>query len=212
MIFFYIGFYLQFLEPPMKPLQITHIAILAFSINLFIPASYGQNTIEQKVLSNIDNERIGYTLIIEGFYLNNLNKNYAIDKSSFCMRMVNGYQFNPYFFMGIGIGAESSATPISLDCRLSLSKEKTSPYLGLNIGYNITSLPINKEGIRINPTIGIKSAINKKIALTFNLGMYWYYSDYNTSKTISYYNYSNTERLNNLFMSMGGGLIFLINR
>lgn len=195
----------------MKPIQITHIAILAFLINIITFESFGQNTKEQKSLSNFDDERSGYTLIVEGFYLNNLNKNYAIDKSSFCMRMVNGYQFNPYFFMGIGIGAESGATPISLDCRFSLSKEKTGPYLGLNMGYNITGLSNNKEGIRINPTVGLKSSISKKLALTFNLGMYWYYSDY-TSKTNSYYNYTNTERLNNLFMSIGGGLVFLINQ
>jgi hypothetical protein len=195
----------------MKPLQIAHIVFLIFIINLFRVDCFGQNTIEQKALSNNEDERIGYTLIVEGFYLNNLNKNYAIDKSSFSMRMVNGYQFNPYFFMGIGVAAESGATPISLDCRFSLSKEKTSPYLGLNVGYNITSLSNNKEGIRFNPTVGIKSPINKNLALTFNLGMYWFYSDY-TYKTNSYYNYTNIERLNNLFMSIGGGLVFLINK
>ena len=192
----------------MKPLHITHIVLLAFLINIIPSVCFGQNTTDQKSLSNNEEASSGYTLFIEGFYLNNLNKNYAIDKSSFSMRMVNGYQFNPYFFMGMGVAAESGATPISLDFRFSLSKVKTSPYLGLNMGYNITSLSNDKEGIRFNPTVGVKSPINNKIALAFHIGLYWYYSDYTTYQTNSYYNYTNIERLNNLFMSIGGGLVF----
>jgi hypothetical protein len=193
-------------------MQINNIIILAILVNLFTLDGFSQNTTQQKALSINEDERSGYTLIVEGFYINNLNKNYANDKSTVSMRMINGYQFNPYFFMGIGIAAESGATPISLDCRFSLTKDKTSPYLGLNMGYNITSLSNNKEGIRINPNVGIKSPLSKNLALTFNLGLYWYFSDYATSKSNSYYNYTSIERLNNLFMSIGGGLVFLINK
>jgi hypothetical protein len=133
------------------------------------------------------------------------------------LRVINGLQFGKRFTFGVGIAAESQSIPFSIDLRYSPKGNNSVPVLGLNMGYNF----FNKgEGVRINPTFGIKKYLTEKTALLVNFGVYWYESSLiTTSYRITTYNNqwgsgtnytfnSNTTKINNLFLSIGGGLSF----
>ncbi len=97
----------------------------------------------------------------------------------------HGYQFNPYFFLGAGIGLhfmpsyESNGMNIALDVRDSqvdvpifanircnFSKQKFSPFIDLKGGRFIT----NNGGLYVNASIGLRYALNDSQGLSFSIG------------------------------------------
>jgi hypothetical protein len=95
--------------------------------------------------------------------------------------MVNGYQFNPYFSMGLGVGGEIPSqgfynVPVYLDTKVFFTKTRFAPYLNFDIGYNLNFSDnyfygsSASNGFIINPSLGLRVALTKKIGLTTTLG------------------------------------------
>lgn len=183
-------------------------------ITTIINNAFSQTKSENNIV-----KKVRYSLVTELFYLkkesNSIPDNYI--KSTMSFRIINGLQFKNRFSIGVGMSAEANALPLSFDLRYSPKGNISVPILGLNMGYDF----FNKgEGVRINPTFGIKKYLTDKTALLINFGVYWYESSLTTtSYRITNYNNqwgsgtnyifnSNITKTNNLFLSIGGGLSF----
>ena len=95
--------------------------------------------------------------------------------------LVNGYQFNPYFSMGLGVGVEISSdavynVPVYLNTKVYFTKTRFAPYLNFDAGYIVNFSDDyyygsqTAHGLLINPALGLRVALNKKIGLTTTLG------------------------------------------
>lgn len=87
-----------------------------------------------------------------------------------------GYQFNPYFFLGVGAGAqylsniEKAGIPIYLDMRGTLFLGKVSPYFALKMGYEkLTDWYVN-GGFYCSPVVGVKLMTSRRQAVTLGIG------------------------------------------
>jgi len=97
----------------------------------------------------------------------------------------HGYQFNPYFYLGAGVGFhfmseyETKDMEIPLDVRKSMvdipifanaranfSKGKIAPFVDLRAGVYVT----NSGGLYLNPSAGVRIAINNKQAVDVSVG------------------------------------------
>jgi hypothetical protein len=106
------------------------------------------------------------------------------DMPRFSINVINGYQFNPYFALGLGVGADISNAniydvPVTMDMRIYTGRKKAAPFFAFGLGYNMTiqsnySSFYNEDnhvsGIIFNPSFGTRIAINKKAALSFGFG------------------------------------------
>jgi len=129
---------------------------------------------------------------------------------SFGIRTVNGYQFNEYLSLGIGIGIdkykEETLLPITFEERTTILKGKVSPVFTVNVGYAV-GLNDVKGGLVINPQIGIKIYITKNIAYLFNVGYKW------KDQEVTYFDYlfSNNYKTENAyyqFITISTGFAF----
>jgi hypothetical protein len=134
----------------------------------------------------------------------------------FSINVINGYMFNPYFFIGIGVGMDASAQnvfnmPLFEDVRVNFLKGKVTPYFDFRLGYNaefVTSYnQLNiSHGFLCNPSIGGRVVVTDKVALSFGIGFKLiatkngdnnYYNYY-------YYNYQNPfDKLNGVTFMLG---------
>ena len=97
----------------------------------------------------------------------------------------HGYQFNPYFFLGVGTGLhfmssyETSGMEIPLDIRESkvdvpifvnircnFSKKKVSPFVDAKGGLFVT----NSGGLYVNASAGCRLSLNEKQAISIAIG------------------------------------------
>ena len=87
-----------------------------------------------------------------------------------------GYQFNPYFFLGVGAGAqylsniEKAGIPIYLDMRGTLFLGKVSPYFALKMGYEKLTDWYVDGGFYCSPVVGVKLMTTRRQAVTLGLG------------------------------------------
>ena len=87
-----------------------------------------------------------------------------------------GYQFNPYFFLGVGAGAqylsnvEKAGIPIYLDMRGTLFLGKVSPYFALKMGYEKLTDWYVDGGFYCSPVVGVKLMTARRQAVTLGLG------------------------------------------
>ncbi len=151
-------------------------------------------------------------LVYSPSYENINNEEPYFNEYSYGFRTVNGYQFNEYFSLGLGIGVDkyvkSILFPVTIDARTILLKGKESPYFSLNVGYSIgfNQAGNNIGGLLLNPSIGIKMFISKRVAYYFGVG-YKLRSQTNTS--IDLLNYSNTySTIYSKFLSISTGFSF----
>ena len=96
-----------------------------------------------------------------------------------------GYQFNPYFFLGAGMGFhfmssyETDGMEIALDkrdsqvdipifanVRCNFSKKKVAPFIDLKGGTFVT----NNGGLYANASIGCRVSLNEKQAISIAVG------------------------------------------
>jgi hypothetical protein len=90
-----------------------------------------------------------------------------------------GYQFNPYLFLGLGVGAhyfigpESYAMPIFADIRANFSRGKVIPFSGLKIGY----VAGERNGLYLNSFVGGKFMITSKFAFNLSFGYTYQYAE-----------------------------------
>lgn len=102
---------------------------------------------------------------------------WEVDRIRFSV--VNGYQFNPYFGMGIGIGFNSYeyqwynqticeyTLPIFAHFRANLLKTDVTPFAAVNLGYNIALKEDNLfRGMLFEPTVGIAIRVSSSNQLT----------------------------------------------
>jgi len=144
--------------------------------------------------TNLNNDEIkhsGYTNITEmnfGLGLGQYSSDY-----SFGIQTINGYLFNPYFSMGIGIGVDRyknvTFVPLFADLRVNFLQTNVTPFLSGGIGYSLGTDKVNKGGLLVNPALGVKFFVSSKAALNFSIGYrlqensftYYYYGTYKES-------------------------------
>lgn len=84
----------------------------------------------------------------------------------------HGYQFNPYFFLGAGIGVDyhfdyEVVVPVFANARVYFMDRKTSPFIDVKIGYS----PVGDiQGIYFSPSIGVSIGVSKKCAVSISVG------------------------------------------
>lgn len=82
-----------------------------------------------------------------------------------------GYQFDPYLFLGIGVefdyhkDLEALFVPIYADIRINLIKTPVCPFLDLKFGYSVV-----KSGLFFNPNLGIRFPATAKMAMNVSIG------------------------------------------
>jgi hypothetical protein len=107
----------------------------------------------------------------------------ANNAPSFGIQTVNGYQFNPYFSAGIGIGrqlySELILYPLFLDVRAVFMKTKLSPFLMGEIGSSFSQYQVfgtkktyhDEGGFLGSVAGGVKYFLSSKVALNLSLGL-----------------------------------------
>jgi hypothetical protein len=97
------------------------------------------------------------------------------------LNMVNGYQINPNFAVGLGIGFEGydvPLAPIFVEAKYFLLKKSFSPFVSLQSGY---SLPLsnyilsdgkraNKGGVMLGANIGFRKYLTDHFGLIASVG------------------------------------------
>ena len=95
------------------------------------------------------------------------------DHDIFSFSTSHGYQFNPYFFLGAGVGVEyffdyeAVVVPIFANARGYFMDRKTSPFIDVKIGYS----PVGDiQGLYFSPSIGVSIGVSKKCAVNLSIG------------------------------------------
>ena len=84
----------------------------------------------------------------------------------------HGYQFNPYFFFGAGIGIEYHMNwetffiPVFADIKTYFLNKNISPFLGLKAGYSV----YDGKGCYINPHIGATLSSSPRFGMNLTIG------------------------------------------
>ncbi len=123
---------------------------------------------------------------------------YNLDRLS--LNIVNGYQFNPYIYAGVGVGLryytddKKAVIPVFLNFRTTFIGSKVSPYLELAGGfsYNATD-DFERVGVYIHPSIGAQFWLTDQSKMYVGVGyelqkkevfLYDYYYGYKTWVTV----------------------------
>lgn len=109
------------------------------------------------------------------------------------LNIINGYQFNPHFSIGLGTGLRyytdegSTLVPLFADFRVNFMDNKVSPYFSLGTGYSFdASDGFAGVGVLLNPAIGVNFKPSDKIGIHVGI-------DYEMQRmTFSHYSYSYT--------------------
>jgi hypothetical protein len=116
----------------------------------------------------------GYKGIVEVGYQIGIG-DYGMDRLK--LNIINGYQINPYFSLGIGTGlryyfsSEVPLIPLFADFRANFINGKISPYLSLGIGYSFNAKnSFEGVGFLLNPTLGVSFKISNNSAMNVGLG------------------------------------------
>ena len=116
--------------------------------------------------------------------------------SHFELSTTHGYQLNPYLFFGAGVGMQIKDAngwdfafdvlfPVFADFRANFNKKRISPFGLLRIGYAINTHEELKGGIYLNPSLGYRFGLNKKLAINVSLGYLFQQMEYSYSVLIS---------------------------
>ena len=122
------------------------------------------------------------------------------DNSTIGLRTSHGYQFNPRFSIGMGIGlevGERSALPIFMDLRFPFTHKKVNPTFNLALGL------IGVESYFVNPSFGLKIFLNNRTAMNFNIGMNSQFITSNGYNSYNYYGEAPVYFYNNLYFALG---------
>jgi hypothetical protein len=115
----------------------------------------------------------------------------------FSLDVVNAYQFSPYVALGLGLGTQLCASGYNIqmvsvyaDSRFYFMKSNVGPYLDVAFGYNAMFMkytdydtfslhpPSVREmdnGFMFNPSVGVRVAVGRKVAMTVCMGYKMYY-------------------------------------
>jgi hypothetical protein len=129
------------------------------------------------------------------------------------INIINGYQINPYFSVGIGTGlryyydSEDALVPVFLDLRTTFLNKKVSPYIALGAGYSYEPTD-NFEGVGylLNPSIGLNFMISKNSAM--NIGLGYEMQRMNIFRRISFEEPGYKKNINIGAISLNTGILF----
>jgi hypothetical protein len=125
---------------------VEHVPNVSLSIksgtNLFV---YKLEEIAKYTREEVQDAKKGYGFKPKGFVAN-----YEVGLTDFpkgtnlpmaSIMLVNGYQFSPYFSLGLGVGAEISSkkiynVPVYADMRAYFTATRVAPFFNLGFGYN----------------------------------------------------------------------------
>ena len=116
-------------------------------------------------------------------YQGEFNLAYAIGVGNlginrFNVEMVHGARFSPYFMAGVGLGVHmytlngmrSTLVPIFVDMKGYFMRRRTSPYLGIDLGYGIgTGADKGVGGLYVSPTFGVSCGLGGNSALILGI-------------------------------------------
>lgn len=115
------------------------------------------------------------------------------------LNIINAYQINPNFSVGIGTGVRyyldpnTAIVPLFADFRATLSKKSISPYFSLGAGYSFdASNNFNGVGFLVNPTVGARFMISEKTAINVGLGYEMQLMDFHYNYSYAYSNTRNS--------------------
>jgi hypothetical protein len=92
------------------------------------------------------------------------------------VNIINGYQFNPYFSLGLGTGlrwymyegGSAIFIPIFADFRAIFKDKKISPYLSLGLGYSFDATDsFSGLGILLKPSLGVTIKVSEKTCYAY---------------------------------------------
>ncbi|WP_443938245.1 hypothetical protein [Pedobacter sp. MW01-1-1] len=93
------------------------------------------------------------------------------------VNIINGYQFSPYLYAGIGTGirqyfdAKATLIPVFADFRAKIIDKDIAPYIAMGIGYSFnTKDSFGNGGFLINPTVGASFKVSKRNSLNLAAG------------------------------------------
>ena len=84
----------------------------------------------------------------------------------------HGYQFNPYFFLGVGVGVNyhfnwsTVFIPVYADARGYFMNNDIAPFIGLKVGYSV----FDGMGFYFNPSVGVRFIATSKLGLNLSIG------------------------------------------
>ncbi len=148
----------------------------------------------------------GYIGIVELNYLFGVG-NHGLSRIE--ANIINGYQFNPYFSLGLGTGlrwymyegGSAIFIPIFADFRVNFMDNKVSPYFSLGIGYSFDATDsFSGLGILAKPSLGVTIKVSEKLVMHTGLG-------YEMQK-INYYDYSSINKINLGGFGFNFGVLF----
>jgi len=109
---------------------------------------------------------LGYEIGADRYSLNRLKLN-----------IINGYQLNPYFSLGLGTGVRyyfetgTALIPLFADFRGNFMDNNISPYLSLGVGYSFNaSRYFDGVGFLLNPTAGVSFRIPGNSVMNVGIG------------------------------------------
>lgn len=118
--------------------------------------------------------KTGYKGIVEFGYEGGIG-NYGMDRMK--LNIINGYQINPYFSLGLGTGLkyyfdeEAILIPLFADFRANFMNNKVSPYLSLGLGYTFVAINnFSGLGFLLNPNLGVSFKVSDKSAMNIGMG------------------------------------------
>ncbi len=115
----------------------------------------------------------GYIFGLDHGYIIDIN-NSVLNRTKF--NIINGYRFNPYLSLGVGVGIhhipdmESSSIPVYIDMRINLSEGAISPYISLTNGiYELSDKEMGPKNY-FSPSIGVSYRTPHKFAVNLGIG------------------------------------------
>ena len=114
-------------------------------------------------------------------YAGSIEAGYGIGVSGYGGRfefdVVNGYQFNPYFYLGFGIGvnvwtngSDIVTLPFFAHLRANFMDRPVSPFFALSAGYNVSVTSDVKGGFMVEPALGVAFRTSNRNAVTLGIG------------------------------------------
>lgn len=119
-----------------------------------------------------------------------------LDRAEFST--IHGYQFNPYLYLGLGIGVNyyqhnaDGVVPIFANVKGTFLKGNITPFVDMRLGYSVGDV----EGVYVNPSFGCRLGVGKRFGINISLG-------YTLQKSEPYEEYIQTDYKSNS-LNLGG--------
>ncbi|MBX2973211.1 MAG: hypothetical protein KF797_08920 [Flavobacteriales bacterium] len=162
--------------------------------------------------------RSGYSGIVETGYQQGVG---YYGSSRLKLNIINGYRFNPYLSMGLGVGMRyftdpgDVLLPLFADFRVRFMDKTVTPYFSTGIGYSFDlGDGFTGAGFFLNPALGVAFKVSPKVALHVALDhemqqvTTWDYSPYYNHLYNTYYYNANTRKSNSGAIGLTTGISF----